>query len=350
MATAEIEVFGGGIFGLTVAFCLQERGAQVRLIEKRTIGAGASGGVLGALAPHTPDNWNDKKQFQFESLIATPDFWAKVDHLSGRHSGYGRIGRQVPLQTARELELARMRVATAAEFWRGKAEWRVVESGEFAPWAVPSGSGFHCFDTLSGRISPHAACASLSVAFQAIGGEVVLGTTQGRGADAQIWCTGFEGLDDLSRELGQSVGRSEKGQGLLLDYDAADAPQLFVGGVHFIPHEGGKLAIGSTSERDWNGANETDELLEDLYQRAMAIHPPLRAAKILTRWAGVRPRGGKRTPILGRHPTRANTFIANGGFKIGFGVAVKTGEVMADLVLTGAADIPEGFTIEAIFA
>ena len=51
--------------------------------------------------------------------------------------------------------------------------------------------------------------------------------------------------------------------------------------------------------------------------------------------------------MLGRHPTRDNVFIANGGFKIGFGVAVKTGQVMADLVLTGQADIPDGFSVEA---
>ncbi|NOX74038.1 MAG: FAD-binding oxidoreductase [Alphaproteobacteria bacterium] len=347
MATADIEVFGGGIFGLTVAFFLQERGAQVRLIEKRVIGAGASGGVLGALAPHTPDNWNDKKQFQFESLIATPDFWAKVDRLSGLRSGFGQIGRLVPLETPRELELAQMRVKTAAEFWRGHAEWRVVENSEFEGWAVQSASGFHSFDTLSARISPRAACATLAAAFQAIGGTIVEGTTASKGAAAEVWCTGFEGLDDLSRDLGQVVGIGEKGQGLLLDYQAGDVPQLFASGVHFIPHAGGKLAIGSTSERDWQEADSTDDQLEELLRKACGICPSLQGAPVLKRWAGVRPRANKRTPMLGRHPLHDDVFIANGGFKIGFGVAVKAGEVMADLVLNGAADIPEGFLVEA---
>jgi glycine oxidase len=349
MATADIEVFGGGIFGLTVAFSLQERGAQVRLIEKRVIGAGASGGVLGALAPHTPDNWNDKKQFQFESLIATPDFWTKVDGLSGQRSGFGQIGRLVPLETARELELAQMRVDTAAELWRGRAEWRVVGDGEHTGWAVQSDSGFHCFDTLSARISPKAACASLAVAFQAIGGEVIEGASQGKGASAEVWCTGFEGLNDLSRELGQLVGIGEKGQGMLLDYDAGNVPQLFANGVHFIPHEGGKLAIGSTSERAWKQADNTDKLLDSLHLKACNICPVLQDAPVLKRWAGVRPRAAKRTPMLGRHPARDNVYIANGGFKIGFGVAVKTGAVMADLVLGGTADIPEGFLVDAHF-
>ncbi|HGG65463.1 MAG TPA: FAD-binding oxidoreductase, partial [Rhodobacteraceae bacterium] len=66
------------------------------------------------------------------------------------------------------------------------------------------------------------------------------------------------------------------------------------------------------------------------------------------RWAGVRPRGRKMTPILGAYPGRDGHFIANGGFKIGFGIAPKVGEVMADLVLDGdARGIPEGFSLEA---
>ena len=44
--------------------------------------------------------------------------------------------------------------------------------------------------------------------------------------------------------------------------------------------------------------------------------------------------------MLGAHPLRPGQFVANGGFKIGFGVAPLAGEAMADLVLeevTGAA-------------
>jgi glycine oxidase len=40
-------------------------------------------------------------------------------------------------------------------------------------------------------------------------------------------------------------------------------------------------------------------------------------------------------------------FIANGGFKIGFGVAPKVAEVMADLVLDGVDRVPVAFRVEA---
>ena len=40
-------------------------------------------------------------------------------------------------------------------------------------------------------------------------------------------------------------------------------------------------------------------------------------------------------------------FIANGGFKIGFGMAPKIGEVMADLILDGVDHIPNDFRARA---
>ncbi|MDP5360472.1 MAG: FAD-binding oxidoreductase, partial [Paracoccaceae bacterium] len=68
MATADITVMGAGVFGLSVAYASARRGAFVRVIDPAGVAAGASGGLVGALAPHVPENWNDKKAFQFESL------------------------------------------------------------------------------------------------------------------------------------------------------------------------------------------------------------------------------------------------------------------------------------------
>jgi len=347
MAMAEIEVFGAGIFGLTVAFCLQRRGAKVRVIEKRDIGAGASGGIIGALAPHTPDNWNEKKQFQFESLIATQDFWTEVDGISGFSSGYGQIGRLMALDTARELDLARLRVESAGKFWGHQAQWFVAPTGLSDGWMPKSETGFIARDTLSARIRPGAACASLAAAIVARGGEVLVGQTTGKGADACVLCTGYEGLLDLSATLGTAIGKGVKGQGILLDFEARNLPQIFARGVHVIAHDDGTVAIGSTNEFDWADATATDEQLDALLAKAIDILPALRGANVVSRWAGVRPRSKRRAPMLGRHPQIADTYIANGGFKIGFGVAVSVGEVMADLILNGHADIPLGFTVDA---
>ena len=74
----DVTVMGAGIFGLSVAWACARRGARVRVIDPNGPGAGASGGLVGALAPHVPENWNDKKAFQFESLLMSEGFWAEV--------------------------------------------------------------------------------------------------------------------------------------------------------------------------------------------------------------------------------------------------------------------------------
>jgi len=74
--------------------------------------------------------------------------------------------------------------------------------------------------------------------------------------------------------------------------------------------------------------------------------PGLAGAEVVSRWAGVRPRARTRAPVLGGWPGRDGHFVANGGFKIGFGMAPKVAEVMADLVLDGRDEgIPDGFRL-----
>ncbi len=342
MASIDVTVMGAGIFGLSVAFACARRGARVRVIDTRGAGAGSSGGVVGALAPHVPENWNAKKAFQLESLLMAESYWAEVDGLSGLSSGYGRLGRLQPLADARAVELARAREASAAEFWGEVAEWRVVE--DVGAWRPVSATGFWVWDSLSARLHPQRACESLAGALRALGGEVVVG--EGPVEGRVVWATGYEGLLVLSEEMARPVGTGVKGQAVLLEYDAPGLPQLFADGVHVVPHGDGTVAVGSTSEREFGDPGAVDGLVDAVLAKAVAAVPVLAGAPVLARWAGVRPRARSRAPMLGTWPGRDGEFIANGGFKIGFGMAPKVGEVMADLVLEDRDRIPNGFRVE----
>ncbi len=96
MAIADVTVYGAGIFGLSVAWSCAKRGAKVRVIDPNGPGAGSSGGLVGALAPHVPERWNAKKAFQFDSLIMAEAYWAEVEAVSGKSPGYARSGRLQP--------------------------------------------------------------------------------------------------------------------------------------------------------------------------------------------------------------------------------------------------------------
>ncbi len=344
MAMAEVTVRGAGIFGLSVAYECARRGARVRLVDTVAVGAGSSGGVVGALAPHVPENWNTKKAFQLESLLKAGNFWAEVAQAGGVDPGYARLGRLQPLADVQAVGTAQARAEGAAALWQGQAVWEVVPASRFGDWILPSATGLVIHDTLSARIHPRQACAALAAAVTALGGEVILGEAPDQGA--VVWATGVVGLVDLSRQFGRAAGAGVKGQAAVLAHDARHLPQLFVDGLHIVPHADGTVAIGSTSERDYEAPDTTDAQLDALIERARAASPVLEGAPVVTRWAGVRPRSRSRAPMLGPWPGRQGHFIANGGFKIGFGMAPGVAAVMADLILEGRDAIPDGFRVE----
>ncbi|WP_170571806.1 NAD(P)/FAD-dependent oxidoreductase [Ruegeria atlantica] len=344
MAMVDVTVRGAGIFGLSIAWTCARRGAKVQVVDPYGPGAGSSGGLVGALAPHVPENWNAKKAFQFDSLIMAEPFWAQVEATGGVSPGYARLGRLQPIADARTLELAHARAITAAELWQGRAEWRVVETDAIGSWCPPSPTGFVIHDTLSARMHPRRACAALVAALAVMGVEVVANAPD---KGQVVHATGLAGLQELSTAFGKTVGNGVKGQAALLRFDAGAVPQLFADAVHIVPHEDGTLAVGSTSERDYDDPTSTDAALDDVLDRATRAVPLLHGAEVIERWAGVRPRSKSRAPMLGAHPLHKGQFIANGGFKIGFGMAPKVAEVMADLVLEGRDAIPDDFRPEA---
>ena len=77
---ADLTIHGAGIFGLSIAWLALQKGASVTVVDPNGPGAGASGGIVGALQPHTPDPWNEKKQFQLDALLMAPG----IAHLKRR--------------------------------------------------------------------------------------------------------------------------------------------------------------------------------------------------------------------------------------------------------------------------
>lgn len=338
MAREKRIIAGGGIFGLSCAWEFLRRGEQVVLYETAHIGAGSSGGHVGALAPHAPENWNAKKQVQLDALIRAADWWAEIAQAGGTDPGYARTGRIQPVPEGAEARM-RERVVAARQNW---PDWAGMELTA-APQAglVPvSPSGLWLIDRLTARISPRAAGAALAAAIRARGGEIIEGTPAPD--TPAIWATGVAGLAPFG-------GNGVKGQSALLALDARDQPQVFVDGIHIVPHANGTVAVGSTSERDATDFG-TDTQLETLIGKARLLCPSLADAPVTDRWAGIRPRAKSRAPILGPWPGRDGHYVANGGFKIGLAMAPACAAMLADLILDGHDRIPPGFLPPAMAA
>ena len=350
----DVLIVGAGVFGLSCAYACARRGMRVIVTDAAAgLGAGASGGLVGALSPHPPDAWSAKKRFQFDALIAAPAFWAEVAATGGGEPGYARPGRLIPLATAAARTRAEARAAGAAALWDRAAEWTVQAGGDWlAPDAAPYGA---VFETLSARLNPRGALAALAAAVLARGGDLRFGWRareiedraarfdQGRiAAGAAILAVGVGG-PALAPAL---PCRGVKGQAALLAADApADAPLIFADGVYVVPQPDGRVAVGSTSEDVWEDAIACDARLDAVVARARALRPALADAPVVARWAALRPRAARPDPMLGPMPGRDGVLIAAGGFKTGFGLAPAVGEILADMVEGRSPPLPDGFAV-----
>lgn len=325
----QIAVMGAGVAGLALAWELARRGAPVRVLEAAHPGAGASGGLVGALAPHTPDGWTPAKALQLRALQMAPAFWAEVAATGGTDPGYARTGRIQPLTDAAAIARAESRAVEAAQNWGSAFTWSVRRTADVPGLRLTCAYVAH--DTLTARIAPRRAIAALVSALAARGVTVEPGTEPPDGT--AVWATGAAGL------TATSLGGPEKGQAALLATDWRGAPVITAPGLYVVPHADGTVAVGSTSERGLTDT-ATDAQLDTLIQRARTLCPDLADAPVIERWAGLRPRAVTRQPVLGPLPGQPGQFILNGGFKTGFALAPLMAALLADLLLNGTDQIP----------
>lgn len=338
----DLVVVGGGIFGLTTAYTALKSGMTVALIEEREVAAGASGGLLGALMPHMPARWNPKKEFQFQSLLQLEAHARVLEDETGLPTGYKRCGRILPLTSEDKLHHHIERAEESRTRWHPQEtgfSYEVEPEGSRADWLAPGSAPFGLvYETLAARISPRAYTTALAAYIRANGtlmeGARFLGFDEDTGvvnlegappsikADRIAIANGYWGYGTISKMTGQSIGRGEKGQAILLEGKGLeDLPAIYCDGLYVVPHEDGTVAIGSTSDRVFENADVDAVRTVELLSRASAFCPRLIGREVLTSWAGIRPRCNKRDPMIGLLPGRAKTYAAVGGFKISFGIA-----------------------------
>ncbi|WP_374213594.1 NAD(P)/FAD-dependent oxidoreductase [Jannaschia sp. LMIT008] len=325
----DVTVRGAGVAGLSVAYACACRGMRVAVVDPHGVAAGASGGIVGALAPHAPERWTETKAFQRDALLIASDWWAAVAQVGGGDPGYARTGRLQPIPDEAAMARAVERAEAAHGLWQGAATWAVVDAP--GGWSPATPKVVH--DTLSARLHPRRACRALADAVRALDGTVEPDAPDG---GQVVHATGWAGLDATGS------GTPIKGQAATLRLDRRDLPQLYVDGLHVVPHADGTVGVGSTSERSF-GHPGTDALLDDVVARARAAVPDLAHAPVVERWAGLRPRARTRSPMVGRWPGRDRHWIANGGFKIGFAVAPLAAERLADAIAGGPLALPDAF-------
>lgn len=368
----DLLVVGGGVMGLWTALFAARDGFSVRLVEKRTIGAGASGGVLGALMPHLPDRWNSKKAFQFDALVSLEAEIATLEAETGLSVGYRRSGRLIPLPKPHNRDLALGQARDALAVWKTPDRsfaFEVLGAAPLTGWPGEEAMAHGLvYDHLAARLAPRRLLDALRTALDRHPNVAI---TEGVGFEAVDPVAGIARLDDgsdvafgtcvlaagvetfsllaaVNPPFARPTGTGVKGQAALLKAAIEPTlPVIFADGLYIVPHEDGLVAVGSTSENSFAEPTTTDDLLDALIDKARRMAPVLIDAPVVERWAGVRPKAIGREPMVGRHPDHANVSLMTGGFKISFGIAHKLAREVLNEIKGGSLGVPPSFTVQA---
>lgn len=367
MQSVDLAIVGGGVFGLQLARQALLAGLSVAVLERGFVGAGASGGPLGALMPHIPDRWNEKKQFQFDALVALEDECADLQSATGLTAGYGRIGRIMPLRKERFVALAEQRANGADEHWKGAYSFNQVEADP--NWLDPQLAAHGAvLDTLAARLHPPSYMAALAAfvvrhpngqLHQHIDVQpqsaVKNGIDMGPGTlrfSQLIITAGYRTFAWMAPLVGKSVGTGVKGQARIVRAETpGQAPILYDDGCYIVPHANGTIAVGSSSQKVWVGESEPEPDAWGFWDKALALCPALRGAPLIAEWAGVRPRGMSADPVIGAVPDQENLWVFSGGFKISLGIAHRAAAALVQQ-LSGEEQtipLPPSFAAQAHF-
>lgn len=355
-------IIGAGVLGLWAARYVIGEGRSVCVIDRGQVGAGASGGILGALMSHVPGDWNIKKEFQFHALDGLEGELQQLTRETGIETGYRRCGRVMPLVHEGMISNVEKWVVDARTNWHGRYKMQFLEPGNewFTQnqWPGPDLAPFGAsYDELAARCAPRGVVAALGK-FAKVNGQVLenvevtsvspdnnevqLQDGTKISAGEIIVANGVDAYRLLHPFMGSlnddaPLGRGVNGQAVMIEFTHEDTlPILYQDGVYIVPHGQNCMAIGSTSRNiplDQLDENSTKFNADDMafYEKAMALAPILKDAPIVERWAGVRPRntlkGRGADPWFEPVPGHENLIALIGGFKITFAIAHKAMDV-----------------------
>jgi sarcosine oxidase, subunit beta len=360
--TADAVVVGGGTIGGWCAWFLRRSGLErVVLIEKRTLGQGASSRAAGIVRTQGGTPW-----------AVQLGEWSRRFYLSqqdeiGIDSGFTPQGYLLPCFTEADVAAARERMAMQTGLG---LQVRWLEPGQLDalnPTLAPGLTlgGTYCAD--DGYLTPPRNVMAYAVALATSGvqvrervtftglttdGERVTGvqTTAGPVSAPLVVLTGGPELADVAGRCGITVPTGGVRHQVAVtephpDLAAERVPMVFdlAAGLYWRPEEGGLLFGMSNPDEAPGEAESVDEPYLALMRQRLAELVPVTASLGLRRtWAATIDYTPDHLPIIGPAIVRGEvlpgvTVAAAGGAGMMWGPAVA--RAAADVALTGRSDV-----------
>ena len=323
--TADVVVVGGGVIGCAIAYFLAHGGAQVTLLERSHLAAGASGVAAGMLAP------------QVEAPFADPFFelalLGRAEHAGLAERLLDEVGLDVEYRATGILRVARTEAERTdllrQQRWQSArglaAEW--VESDDLGR-REPLLSGVAGRLLAGGLWLPDEAQVRSPRLVQAL---ATAAAGQGARLREGTWAVGLERVGqritgvvtptgvvhgdtivlaagvwspDLARSVGLELPVTPvKGQVMSLRALGKSPRQvIWSGECYLVPRPDGEIVLGATEEEGNYDPRPTLAGLNRLTEAALEVVPAAGGFVVDGAWAGLRPAAPDRHPIVGWAP------------------------------------------------
>ncbi|MCQ1766934.1 FAD-binding oxidoreductase [Neorhizobium galegae] len=364
----DVIVLGGGLMGAASTYFLARRGLRVTLIERNRVGSGATVASFGNI--RRSGRYLPQLPLARRSLT----LWGKAAEMLDRDVEFRATGHVRLVFSQAGLEEMRS-FATAARPWG-------LDLEELAPKELHArfpGLGPEAiaasFSPEDGSGNPRLIAPAFADAARRIGAEIVetvevkairrsaygfaVETSNGVHAAACLLNTAGAWGARVSAQFGETVPIVAKGpqMGVTEPLPHRVLPVVGVwghdhGGGYLRQVERGNIVFGGGAERtdvslDTGHAKADPARLPGQLRALLPILPALANVSVIRTWSGCEGYVGDGLPVMGRSATTPGLFHAFGfcghGFQLGPGV----GDVMAELISTGATETPiDDFRIE----
>jgi len=351
-------VVGGGAIGSAVALEVRQRGHRVTLLERQTIGNGASSNNAGLLVPEVrPDAPPVLARFWQRSLEEYQPFLQAITEITGNTILVERLGRLQVWLNGGDIEDLRKHAAAQQEAGIRAEVLDPAAVNALEPKLIGEVIGAVLFPDHC-RLDAAAMTASAADAARKLGAtiredqEVFSLLTEGDRvsgvqlraesirSDWVILCAGA--ASGSMRGLASTLPvRPVKGQVIICRPPTRQirtiiaAPPI-IGGL--IPLPDGRMLIASTYEDAGFDVRPTAGAARDLLAGALTVLPDLRDAALEGTRVGLRPFTPDGMPIVGK--AQDGLLVATGHGRMGIVSTPLTARVIADLVDSREPSMP----------
>jgi len=364
MHTSDVLVVGGGIAGTSTALFCARNGFDVDLIERDTLGGGATTAAAGVLTPPSfldrsvpPSQQNPYALLSEQAYRFYPSFVDLLKTYSLFEIGFEISGTWHLAFSETELDECRTYYEELDSFdregeWADGAELRdryecldedvkggylYAEEAQVDPGRLMQVMR-EALEQESVELHEKTEVTDLVLDENGTCREVRTPDASHRAGHvvlaAGCWTNRF------STQIGQSVPvEPRKGQMIKISHTVNNTPMFEWNSMHLVPRMDGTVEAGATVENTGYDLHTTPDARSEIFDVARRVLRNLSSRKIVDQWAGLRPYADRKGgPFLGPVPGTDNVLINAGHYKKGILQGPLSGKCIAQHI---AGDEPD---------